>query len=278
MSRETADGHIRELYEKGVVFPTKKGPGMARTFIQLKDASAGNPKYDEQLGKAFFDLCGLIEGPMRKPLPDDMRLDFHMRIVPRWRSIENVPGLLPFEDTRAILKSHDIFALVPCGCKRGHTDRWCSVPTDSCIALGGTAKYNLDRGVGRQLTYEEALGILDNLDEYPTVHTTVNQREVNQLICNCHYCCCATARHSANSRFIAENNAEDCIGCGDCMEKCQYSAIVMKSNQGSEGEVAHVDSVACRGCGSCVVTCSASSLHMKLVRPPEHIPDNFSIY
>ncbi|MBW2622818.1 MAG: hypothetical protein JRD68_07910, partial [Deltaproteobacteria bacterium] len=50
LDKKTVDKHIRELYEKGVVFPTRKGPAMARTFLQLHDSSLGNPKYDKALG------------------------------------------------------------------------------------------------------------------------------------------------------------------------------------------------------------------------------------
>lgn len=278
MSKETAEMHIRELYEKGLIFPTKKGPQMARTFIQLKDATLGNPKFDGLNGTAYLDLWALLEGPMKKPLLSEMMEHPEMRIVPRWRSIENVPGVMPFEDTRTILKSHDTIALIPCGCKRSHIERWCGIPTESCIALGRTAEYNLERGVGKRLTYEQAVELLNEFDERPTVHTTVNRRDVNQLICNCHYCCCASVRLAGKSRFIAENKAEDCTSCGDCVDKCQYDAITMKTYPGIDGEIAYVDPDTCRGCGSCVVTCTASSLTMKVVRPIEHIPENFSIY
>lgn len=278
MPVETVNEYIRELYEKGVLFPTKKGPQMARTFIQLKDATLGNPIYDHLNGTDYLDLWALLEGPMRKPLLSEMMEHPEMRIVPRWRSIENVPGVMPFEDTRAILKSHDAIALIPCGCKRSHIERWCGIPTESCIALGRTAQYNLERGVGKRLTNEQALALLNAFDDYPTVHTTVNRRDVNQLICNCHYCCCATVRLAGKSRFIAENRAEDCTGCGDCVEKCQYDAIKMQTLPGQESEIAYVDPDLCRGCGSCVVTCSGASLIMKIVRPPEHIPEDYSIY
>lgn len=275
---ETVNRHIRGLYEKGVLFPTKKGPQMARTFLQLKDATLGNPKFDGITGTAYLDLWALLEGPMRKPLLSEMMEHPEMRIIPRWRSIENVPGVMPFEDTRSILKSHDVVALIPCGCKRSHIERWCGIPTESCIALGRTAQYNLERGVGKRLTQEQALELLDAFDEYPTVHTTVNRRDVNQLICNCHYCCCATVRLAGKSRFIAKNRVEDCIGCGDCVDKCQYDAIRMKALEGSDSEIAYVDPDICRGCGSCVVTCSGSSLTMKVVRPPGYIPEDYSIY
>ena len=278
MDKKVVDKHIKELYEKGLLFPTKKGPSMARTFIQLHDAALGNPKFDKQLGRGYFDLWGFLEGPMRQPRPEDMGQHGEFRVLPRWKSIENVPGVQPFEDIRAILKSQDPIVLLHCGCKRSHTDRWCGVPVESCITLGRTAQYNLDRGVGRKITYEQALEVLDRLDKYPMVNTTVNQREVNQLVCNCHYCCCLAIKIAAKSRFVAEAHPDMCQACGTCVERCQFGAISMKHYPEFGGERAYVDPELCRGCGCCVISCPSGARTMKLVRPPEHVPESVTIY
>jgi hypothetical protein len=73
MDKAVINSHIRELFEKGLLFPTKKGPAMARTFLQLHDAALGNPNYDDSLGRIYFDLWGVIEGPMNKAVPRDLR-------------------------------------------------------------------------------------------------------------------------------------------------------------------------------------------------------------
>ena len=41
MDKALVTKHIRELFEKGLVFPTRKGPSMARIFMQLHDAALG---------------------------------------------------------------------------------------------------------------------------------------------------------------------------------------------------------------------------------------------
>lgn len=278
MDKKVIDSHIRELYEKGLLFPTKKGPSMARTYIQLHDAALANPKFDSQLGRSYFDLWGVMEGPMRQPRPEDLGQHSEFRIVPRWKSIENVPGVQPFEDIRAILKAQDPIVLLNCGCKRSHTDRWCGVPVETCITLGRTAQYNLDRGVGRKITYEQALEVLDELDKYPVVNATVNQREVNQLVCNCHYCCCLAIKIAAKSRFVAEVDPEKCQACGTCVERCQFGAISLKHYPEFGSERSEVDTEICRGCGCCVISCPSGARVMKLVRPPEHVPESMSIY
>lgn len=280
MDRATVQKHIRELFEKGLVFPTKKGPGMARNFLQLHDAALGNPAYDESLGRIYYDLWGSIEGPMVKPAPKHLPAgrQAEFRVVPRRAAIKDVPGVQPFEDAHAILRSRQLIALIPCGCKRSHRDRWCSVPEESCLTLDRTAQYNLDRGIGRKLSADEAISIIERFDKLPTVHTTVNQREVTQLLCNCHYCCCIAIKLVQKSRFVCEVDPKKCKGCKACVERCQFQATSMKQYDGIDGERAYSDPEICRGCGSCVFTCKSGAREMKLVRPAEHVPEAFSIY
>ena len=278
LDKRTVDKHISELYEKGVVFPTKKGPSMARTFIQLHDSSLGNPKYDKALGKEFFDLWGVIEGPMKKPTLQDIHDSSEFRVMPRWKSIEGMPDVLPCENTKEILKGQDLIVLLHCGCKRSHDDRWCGIPEESCITLGRTAQYNLDRGAGRKISYEQALEILERHDEYGTVNTTVNQKDVAQLICNCHYCCCIAVRSAAKSRYVAVVDPDKCRLCTTCIDMCQFDAIKTKNYPGIGEERTTTDEDICRGSGVCVINCPNGARTMKLVRPPEHIPDSLTIY
>jgi ferredoxin len=280
MEKGRVEQHIQELFEKGLLFPTKKGPAMARTFIQLHDAALGNPKFDTVLGQDYFDLWGCMEGIMRQPQPEDIHPGkSEFRVVPRWKAIADVPGVEDFDDLRTILKAHELIVLLSCGCKRAHnTDRWCGVPEESCITTGRAAEYNMERGAGRRITYEEALEVLDKYDKHPVVNITVNQRALGQLICNCHYCCCLGIRGAEKSRFVAVMNPEKCKACKVCVERCQFGAISMKAYPGLEGERAYVDEEICRGCGSCVVGCKFAAKTMKVARPPEHIPETYSIY
>jgi len=272
--------HIRELFEKGLVFPTKKGPAMARTFLQLHDAALGNPNYDKSLGRIYYDLWGSIEGPMVKPSPGNLPAGYagEFRIVPRWPSIKDVPGVQPFEDAHSLLKSRSLIAVMRCGCKASHTDRWCGVPDESCLTLDRTAEYNLDRKTGRKISADEAISIIEKFDKQPTVHLTINQREVTQLLCNCHYCCCIAIKIAQKSRFISQVDPKKCKGCKVCVERCQFQANSMKKYDGIEDEKAFSDPEVCRGCGSCYITCKSGARSMKLLRPPEHVPESLSIY
>ena len=287
LDKTVVDSHIQELIEKGLVFPTKKGPQMARNVGQLHDASLANPKFDESLGNEFFDLFAqmmdteLLSDTVELQAGGDRPL---WRVIPRWKSIREVPGVLPCEDVREIVKTQDTLALLHCPCKREHRQRECGVPTEVCINVGRTAQYNISRGAGKHITAEEALEVIEQADEYPTIHLTLNQTAVNQLLCNCHWCCCSPLRSMfrqdkykiydgmAKSRFEAVVDPEKCTACKTCMDRCQFGAVQMKYYPEIGEERSYIDTEKCMGCGSCVISCPTEARAMKLVRPPEHIP------
>ena len=279
LDKKKVDKHIQELFEKGIVFPTKAGPQMARTYMQLHDSTLANPKFDKSLGKEFFELWARLEGKRHKPVAADLHPESAMfRVLPKWKSIKDVPGVQPYEDIREILKSQELLVLIHCGCKRTYPDRECGIPDESCITVGRTAQYNLERGIGRKITYEEALEVIEKYDQYHTLNLVVNQRDVNQLVCNCHWCCCGAFRGAAKSRFLATVDAKDCRSCKICVDRCQYGAAQLKYNPELDAERASIDPELCRGCGDCITSCPGGVRKMKLVRPPEHIPASLSIY
>jgi heterodisulfide reductase subunit A len=57
------------------------------------------------------------------------------------------------------------------------------------------------------------------------------------------------------SPTVARINAEDCVGCGDCIPVCPYSAI----SRGSDGK-AVINPTLCQGCGTCVAACPANAI------------------
>ncbi|MFO7696289.1 MAG: 4Fe-4S binding protein [Anaerolineae bacterium] len=63
--------------------------------------------------------------------------------------------------------------------------------------------------------------------------------------------------------YIAAFEADLCINCGTCLERCQMDALA--------GGDEHVlfDADRCIGCGLCVSTCPSSAL--TLVLKPEHL-------
>ena len=56
------------------------------------------------------------------------------------------------------------------------------------------------------------------------------------------------------SPTTAQVNREKCVGCGDCIPVCPYTAIARV-----EGK-AQVNAALCKGCGTCVATCPSGAI------------------
>jgi electron transport complex protein RnfB len=290
LSKETVDKHIQEMVEKGLVVLTRRGPRMPRSEGQFHDLQT-NEKFDKALGSEYFALWRQLMkelGAERRKQRAAQQTPPTGRIIPRWNSIKDVPGILPFEDVSVILRAHSPVGLVHCACKRINNNRECGVPDECCIIFGRTAEFNIrDRKCARELTYDEAMALIDKLDKQPVIHLVPNVRDVGILLCNCHNDCCDVLKpwvdengkisHDwrkthAPSRFLAIVDPKNCRACKLCVKRCQFGAVQMKFYPEFDQERAFVNAEMCMGCGSCVVTCPGKARTMKLVRPPEHVP------
>ncbi|MDD5288972.1 MAG: 4Fe-4S binding protein, partial [Dehalococcoidales bacterium] len=290
--KKVVEADIKDLYEKGWVFPTKKGPLPPRSYAQWIDTQ-NHPKFEKSLGREYFDLLRMIgendaqtereEKVANEPLVGS-------RIIPRWKAIKDIPGVLPVEDVREIIKSKELYAVVECACRKRYPERECKVPEEICIVMDATAKYNIERGSGRQLTRQQVLDMIDDTAKYPTFHIgtpAADPQSFFGLICNCHWCCCAPRRpgflpnakytpqkYDRKSRFEAAVDLEKCTGCKICVEKrCQFNAAQMKFYPEYGKEKAYVDAELCMGCGNCVETCPTGARLFKLVRPVEWVTE-----
>jgi electron transport complex protein RnfB len=293
LDKKTADKYVRELYEKGLLFPTSQGPQLPRSMGQWLDTQ-NNAHYDEELGDEYYALIGLFSDYELGP-PREERIAARIAaglkgtsgIIPRWKSIKDIPGVLPGEDIRQLLKAQEDFAVLHCACRKRYKARECGVPEEMCLVVGKAAAYNIDRRAGRRLTREEAFDLLTNETvKYPVVHVgtrTTDPKKFRGVICNCHFECCEVLRtpmvigsqypvteYYAKSRYRATVDPAKCVGCGICVKKrCQFGAAQMKFYPEYEKERAYIDEEKCMGCGCCVETCPKGAHGMKVVEAPE---------
>ena len=287
---DAVEKDLQVMYERGLLHKGRSGWHLNRSWPAARDAvGASNAKYNDTI---LFDLISHKEKLDRQSVVDKVKsgevekVRQGMRVIPRWASIKDIEGVLPCEDVKEILNAGPV-AIVECPCKRIERFRDCKdeVPIETCIVIGKSAQYNLDRGAGRELTVDEALKIIEDLDTHQVVHMTGNSNIMPPLLCNCHSCCCGALMRNTltksevnqfaivKSRFIAEEDQETCNGCGKCAEdRCPVNAIEIKMHPEYGEERAFTDPEECIGCGLCVITCPTNARNMKLVRLPEHIP------
>ena len=298
LDKGTVEKNLQYLYERGLALSGRKGWNLVNNLVLVKDfVGSAHPKYDDQ---ELFDLLremsledtDNLEERLKKgeKIPPVRQV---MRVVPKWRSIKDIPGILPIEDMREIFKADSPIVVHNCPCRVVYRDRPCkgTLPVDICLAVGSTARMYLRRGSGKELTYDQAIDLLDKLDAFPLVSTTGNSNRMPTLLCSCCNDCCGlfvkAARTKpalgqvpyAKSRFVVQDFPEECTACGNCTDsRCPVGVITMKDFPELGGERSYTYVEECIGCGLCVVTCPTEARKMKLVRPPDHIPEPASIF
>jgi ferredoxin/DNA-binding transcriptional ArsR family regulator len=299
MDTETVEAHLNYLYERGLVTPGRKGWNFVTNLVLLKDyIGSAHEKYDDD---EVFDLAREMSledsEKLAKQIEDGEEIPpvwQGMRVVPKWRTIQDIAGVLPIEDTRKIFKDNDPIVVHRCPCRVVYRERPCKddVPVDVCIGAGRAGEGSLARNTGGKIvTYDEVIALMDKLDDYGLVTMTGNSNRMPSAICSCCSDCCGLfVRTSytkpllnknayAKSRFVIEDNPEECISCGACTdERCPVDAITMKKYDEFDDERSYTDNDECIGCGLCVLSCPTAARKMKLVRPIEHIPDRKSAF
>jgi len=168
-----------------------------------------------------------------------------------------------------ILKNPDHIAVIDCPC-RSTKEKPCE-PLDVCMAVGEPfVGFLLEHKTNnaRKLSQEEAVAILQAEDDRGHIHSAWFKDAMGDrfyAICNCCKCCCGAMRaHAfgipmlAASGYVCEIR-EDCTGCGDCVDFCQFGAISMDGVG-----VAQVAYERCMGCGVCESKCPAGAITLAL--------------
>jgi ferredoxin len=230
--------------------------------------------YEEQLPRMDAELAALFEQYIQETHGGSIVQagpSVH-RVIPVEEAIPIEIEVFPYERASELIEGAKAWGVRDCICRvqQRLIGKGCDHPVESCLVFAPIEGLFDHSPVDRAITKEEALRILRETEEAGLVHSPGNYRDGIHYICNCCTCCCGILRGAtefgvstaiARSDFRAVVNAETCIGCGACTERCPFEAL------GVPEDVCVVDLVRCLGCGVCVTTCPTGAL--RLERRPE---------
>lgn len=265
---------LRELFNKGFNFydlvEGERKYSLFNNMMELSDTIVTNRQFD-QFGAEFFDL---LDDMYAEESSRDFDVEgSEFRVIPVHKAIEPGTEILSYEQVSGILEKAETIAVMRCACRT--IRRKCNNPRETCITFNKAAKYVLERGVGRELTREEASSIFNMCEESGLVHMTSNASHGVPAICNCCTCCCDYLRAqiilgkkyaSVQSRYRVVVDPALCDECGLCVDACSFGVIKMVNSK------MEMDEERCFGCGLCASQCPVDALKLIQVRGSEHIP------
>jgi len=228
--------------------------------------------YEYQLKSMDREFAQMAEGYLAEVLDKNMtglKPSLLLRTIPIHRSVEVAHQVATYEDSREIVKKQKMIAVANCICRvqQGLIGHRCEKPQEVCFTFGSSARYYIELGMGRQVSTEEALEILDRCEEAGLVTQPFNVLNPGGM-CNCCGDCCGVLRaikkhprpiEMVVSNYYAAVDADECTGCETCLERCQMGAITI-----GEDDVAEINLDRCIGCGLCVTTCPTAAIRLEL--------------
>lgn len=222
--------------------------------------------YEFQLKTFDEELALLYDKYYEEAFYENFRIVPHQHVpIPVNRVVDISYPRPTYENSREIVKEQKLIAVVDCVCRvqTGLAGGGCDKPVEVCLMFGPNARYFVDRGIGREISTQEALEILDLCEKAGLVTQPYNSQTPGN-ICNCCSDCCMYLRsikkHPRPAEIIKANylaviDPGACEACETCLDRCQMDALTM-----NEEGFAQVDADRCIGCGLCATTCPADAI------------------
>lgn len=189
---------------------------------------------------------------------------------------EGAAHVLDYERASEVIRSATAMGVGMCYCrhKMEHLGRACDAPMDICMTFNTSARSLIKHGHARAVDVSEGLDLLDEAYERGLVQFGENVQERVSFICNCCGCCCEAMiaqRRFAHlhpvhtSNYLPGIDAEDCTGCGKCVDACPVEALTLVSANDPakpRRRAARLDADVCLGCGVCSRACTRGSIVM----------------
>ena len=245
MSVEDCQKRIDHLCWVGMLEMTREGPekkkhynvpifvpGSAEFMMMNDELTAQHPEL-----ASFFNLMTQMPLEGVTPMVPLGGAGVGMHVIPVEKAIEHENNSVSVEHISHWLNKYDKYSVGQCTCRKQQTMRGegtGEINGEFCMGVGDMAEYCVDKGMGRYISYDEALEILERAERHGFVHqiTNIDGEDKIVAICNCAPGVCNAIRTSqlyntpnmSRSAYRAHVEKEKCVACGKCVEVCPVGA------------------------------------------------------
>ncbi len=285
--REKIQRIVDRLVSKGLLFRfTSRSEGRVKyslmpmipgifEFYFASGSDSDEKRKASKLFERFYNNGGGLElGASNYPWARVMPIEKTLTVN---KEISSEHRILPYEKMSEFIKTAKKIAVMNCACR---THKPCDHTLETCLVFDYFADFMVDRGYGKYMTTEEALGLLDTMEKEGLIHSTTNVQTRPQFICNCCTCACGILRgltelHNpraiAKSNFIPARNDETCNKCRKCVRVCPLEANLYHAPHDKEPERILFLEERCIGCGLCAYHCPNDAI--QLVKVSNAVPE-----
>jgi len=285
MNVEQAKTAVDRLTSVGIVFAFEEADGIKYAlappvlgFVEFSLMRTDGKLDAKRLSELYYKYCQ-VEG------------DFIRQQGEAQPALSRVfPGEDMLEDVTSEVLSHDRVSvgidsatcittgLCYCRHKMEHIGEACDAPQDVCLTFNDVAKHLAEQGIAREISKEEAHGIVRECMDAGLMQIGDNTRDGLAIICNCCGCCCdlllgyrrfGSSGIISPSAFVAAIASETCTDCGICVERCPAKTI----SHAAAAPV--VDAERCLGCGVCARFCPTDACRMEARAERPYVPEDF---
>ena len=192
------------------------------------------------------------------------------RVIPVARTIKAGNTIHTYDQVMTYIDKYDSISVGACYCRQAarlRGEELHGMPVGVCMWFGEIAENLTERLGGRRVTKEEAREIVDRCEEAGLIHMSRNTTDEIDYMCNCDRWHCEVVGQILkqprpglvfNSGFEPSFDAERCVSCETCIERCPPEALTM-----GEANVPVVNTDRCFGCGVCATGCPEGAIAME---------------
>jgi Pyruvate/2-oxoacid:ferredoxin oxidoreductase delta subunit len=263
---------LKKMAKKGLIKAGKAEGGLGYGLMPFAVGI-----YEFQVGRIDAELAELFENYYQQAFAQVLAVSPQVhRVVPVNETIRTGMEVAPYESVTAIVDEAKSWGVTDCICRQQKAliGDPCEHPLDVCMTMSTVPGAFDHIKTVRALTRDEAMDTLGRAADAGLVHSVGNNQEGLWYICNCCSCSCGILRAMseigvanvvAHSSYINVVDEAICNGCENCLEYCQFDALVL------DGYMMTVNELRCVGCGVCVPHCDTEALHL-VMREEKVVP------